>query len=130
MKIMEKGDFIVIGIIILISLGMLYGFTKAIPHKGNEKYISIQIGGNEAQKIYFTEDNIGKHITIDNIHGYNVLLIEDNKCRLVESKCPDKICMLQGWISEPGEMLVCLPHHLVVEIKTSNQENQLDIINR
>ncbi len=33
-----------------------------------------------------------------------------------ESSCPDKTCIKQGRIDRPGEIIVCLPNKVTVEI--------------
>lgn len=44
------------------------------------------------------------------------LQIEGEKVRIVESDCPRGLCLAQGWISKPGQTIVCLPHRVVVKI--------------
>ena len=44
-----------------------------------------------------------------------------------EANCPDKLCIHQGKISKNGETIVCLPHGLIVEIK-SDDNPELDIV--
>ncbi len=130
MKRMKKGDFVVIGLIIIISLVMLYYYSQDLGPSKGDKYISIQIEGKEVEKIFFEPDVIGKKIPIVTKYGYNILEVGEDSCRVVEADCPDQIDVLQGRIYEEGEMLVCLPHRLIIEIKTVDGEQELDIINR
>lgn len=121
---MTKGDKILIVVIIVISLVSL-GFVRngAIGHK--EKYISIQVDGEEYKKIIFDKALIGKTIPIETEFGYNVIEIGDGEVRVIEADCPDKIDVLQGAISRPGEIIVCLPNRLVIEIKGSEETNDI-----
>ncbi|WP_313756305.1 NusG domain II-containing protein [Tissierella sp.] len=127
---LTKGDKLLIIIIILISLVSL-GFIKnnAINHK--EKYISIQVDGKEYKKIIFDKSVIGKTIPIETKFGYNLVEIGEDKVRVIEADCPDKIDVLQGYISKPGEIIVCLPNKLVIEIKgidKSKEKKEIDYI--
>lgn len=121
---MTKGDKILIIIIISISLISL-GFIKnsAIGHK--DKYISIQVDGKEIKKIIFDKAVIGKTIPIETEFGYNLIEIGEDKVRVIEADCPDKIDVLQGYISKPGELIVCLPNKLVIEIKGTDDSEEL-----
>ena len=56
---------------------------------------------------------------------YNVFICTDNEIRMLQSSCPDKICVHHSAISNTGENIICLPHKLVIEIK-GGKENDLD----
>ncbi|MDE6663220.1 MAG: NusG domain II-containing protein [Lachnospiraceae bacterium] len=56
---------------------------------------------------------------------YNVFICADNDIRMLQSSCPDKICVHHSAISKTGENIICLPHKLVIEIK-GGKENVLD----
>ena len=34
-----------------------------------------------------------------------------------------EIAVMTGWISQPGELSVCLPHNLLIEIKAVGEDN-------
>lgn len=48
--------------------------------------------------------------------GCNVLEISGGRVRIREADCPEQICVARGWISRPGEQIVCLPHRLVIRL--------------
>lgn len=96
----------------------------------NKKYVSIQVNGEEIKKIIFDSKLIGKTIPIETEYGYNIIEIGDEKLRVIEASCPDKIDVKQGYISRIGDMIVCLPNKLVIEIKGLDQGTEIDIINR
>ncbi len=56
---------------------------------------------------------------------YNVFICADNEICMLQSSCPDKICVNHSAISNTGENIICLPHKLVIEIK-GGKENDLD----
>lgn len=49
--------------------------------------------------------------------GYNLVVIEDGRAYVKEADCRDKICVDHTPISRQGEMIVCLPHKVTVEIR-------------
>ncbi|MDU5363118.1 MAG: NusG domain II-containing protein, partial [Finegoldia magna] len=67
---------------------------------------------------------------IDNKYGHNVVHIHGYSVSITESDCPDKLCMLKGKIDKPGDVIVCLPNKLVVEIKANKQnKDDIDVVN-
>lgn len=53
----------------------------------------------------------------------NRIEIQDGEVRMVYSGCPDHLCEYQGAISRDGEMIVCLPNRVVVQIDDESQED-------
>lgn len=124
---MTKGDKYLIIIIIIISLiSIIYVERDATSY--NSKYISIQVNGKEYKKITFNPKMVGKTIPIKTKYGYNLIEIGDEKVRVIEADCPDKLDVKQGYISKPGETIVCLPNRLIIEIKGENGENEIDYL--
>ena len=126
---MTKGDKFLVFIVILLSV-LAMGYIKIKALSNNKKYVSIQVNGEEIKKIIFDSKLIGKTIPIETEYGYNIIEIGDEKLRVIEASCPDKIDVKQGYISGIGETIVCLPNKLVIEIKGLDQDTEIDIINR
>lgn len=126
---MTKGDKILIIAIIIISLVSL----RVIRNSGTgyrQKYISIQVNGEEYKKIIFDKAIIGKTIPIETEFGYNLIEIGDGEVRIIEASCPDELDVKQGYISNSGEVIVCLPNKLVIEIKGTDEIGEIDYISR
>lgn len=127
---MTKGDKILIIFLVVVSLVSLGGIKK-YGLSFNEKYVSVQVDGVEVKQIYFDKKMVGKTIPIETEYGYNLLEIGENSVRVIEASCPDRIDVKQGVISQPGEIIVCLPNRMVVEIKgEKNTEDGIDHIVR
>ncbi|MCR4401297.1 MAG: NusG domain II-containing protein [Firmicutes bacterium] len=50
-------------------------------------------------------------------HSVTVEITEDGRARVLDSDCPDRVCVRTGWIDQPGETIVCLPNRVVVKIQ-------------
>lgn len=125
---MTKWDKLLLVFVLVLSLVGIY-FVKYYTTDGGEKYISIQVDGKEIKKISFGANMVGKTIDIETQFGYNKIEIGDEKVRVIEADCPDKLDVKQGWISNQSEIIVCLPNRLVVEIKSEENEiNEIDHI--
>lgn len=65
-------------------------------------------------------------LTAEAVTGeYNLFSCENGEIRMLQSSCPDLICVHHAAVSRTGENIVCLPHKLVIEI-VGAQENELD----
>ncbi len=107
------GDLILVGLVILL-IGSSY------------KHRSRSTTGSN---IYVYKDNVligiypatqERKLRIDE---HNSLQIKDGKVRMLSADCPDKRCVKQGWTS--ALPIICLPNHLVIEIKQSETERKL-----
>lgn len=90
-----------------------------------EHYYLIHISGtDEVEMTECAKDEW--HDTVPSLtEEYNLLICKEGRVQMVQSSCPDKICVHHTGISKVGESIICLPHRLVVEI-TNGKENELD----
>jgi len=128
-KSLTKGDKLLILTIIVVNVLALIFINQSL-FTYEEKYISIQVNGEEIKTITFDDNMIGKTIPIKSDYGYNLIEIGDGKVRVIEADCPDQLDVKQGYISKVGEIIVCLPNRLVVEIKGVGVETEIDGISR
>lgn len=125
---LTKGDKVLIVIVIVLSLLSL-GYVRRYSFSGIDKYISVQVNGEEVKRIMFDSKLVGKTFPIESSFGYNLIEIGDQQVRVIEASCPDEIDVKQGYISQVGETIICLPNRMVVEIKGMDNFGDIDIIN-
>ena len=126
---MTKGDKYLIIFIALASVFML--FLVGVRDGGySEKYVSVQVNGEEVKKVYLGRAVLDKTIAIESDFGYNLLEFKEDSVRVIEADCPDELDVKKGWIDKVGETIVCLPNRMVVEIKGKKGESDLDYISR
>ena len=53
----------------------------------------------------------------------SVLVIRDGAADMTEADCPDQVCVKHHPVRFRGETIVCLPHKLVVEIISDQEED-------
>lgn len=124
---MTKGDkYLIIFIIAISILSLVYVKKVAISYE--KKYVVIQVDGKVYKKVFFGPEIVGEKIPIETKFGYNLIEIGDGKVRVIEADCPDKLDVKQGYISKPGEVIVCLPNRLVIEIKGEKKDKEIDSI--
>ena len=73
----------------------------------------------EAGKLAETLDlSKDQEVTIHGAHnGVNRLVVKDGEIWCEEATCPDQVCVHQGKQSRDGEMIVCLPSLMIVQVK-------------
>lgn len=125
---MTKADKILIVVVVILAFISL-GLIKKQALSNDDKFISIQVNGEEVKKIIFDKSIIGKQIPIESEYGFNLVEVGDEKVRVVEADCPDKIDVKKGYISKIGETIVCLPNKMIIEIKGIQRDEEMDIMN-
>lgn len=113
---MTKGDKLLIVFLVLSSL-VSFWIVKEVNSKIDNRYISIQIDGEEVERLEFNTKEEFTYKVIETKFGRNRIEIAKDYVRVVEADCPDKLDVLQGKITRPGEVIVCLPNRLVIEVK-------------
>lgn len=48
--------------------------------------------------------------------GETVIEVKGGRVRVLKSPGPQQICVNRGWISRPGEAIICLPNRVIIEI--------------
>lgn len=57
-------------------------------------------------------------------HQYNIIEVDGERIRNREDNSPDQIGVRRGWISQPGETAVVLPHKLIVAVHAEDASGQ------
>lgn len=113
-KIIVKKDFFIILAIVLT--GIIVVSVSFIMKKTNHgKTAVISVDSEIIEKINL-ETHENNTFSIENIKGV-VFEVNNGKIRIIESDCPDKICVKTDFINSKSEKIVCLPKKLIVEIE-------------
>lgn len=113
---MQKHKKDLILILLILAAAAIGFFINHTIHRQPAAIVEVSVDG----KVTGTYP-LYKHNDIL-LHGYgtgtNHLIIQDGSAWITEATCPDKVCIHQGKIQENGQMLVCLPNRLIVQITT------------
>lgn len=124
-------------IFLIIKLQSTKGSYAVVSYDGEAMLSQISLGQPEPVYYLLTYEKPNKDISIQKFSAkewenvsvpnaeYNVFICSNNEIRMLQSSCPDKICVHHSTISDTGENIICLPHKLVIEIKCG-QGNDLD----
>lgn len=124
----KKWDIVLLIALLLLSLlsegvFILSGSDRTL--EGTQAV--VQVNGSVYKEIPLSEHHGTDTFTIQTNSGYNTVVVKDQTIGIVEADCPDKICIQEGFIRNPGETTVCLPHKVMIEIRSTATEEP-DII--
>ncbi|ANK60886.1 MULTISPECIES: NusG domain II-containing protein [Loigolactobacillus] len=117
-------DIIIIVFLIILSFTPLAIFSI---HERNTAAANIPVktavvshDGKQIYKLKLTNHRGTTTYTYRAANGdYNKIVFKNDKVAITDANCSDQICVKRGWISKSGQTIVCLPHKLLVEIKTN-----------
>ena len=104
---------------VLLSAVFLLLFSNVIFAKTGRETIVIELGGKEYARYQQDALSQPKTLEIQTEFGYNKIEVSKRGARVIDSDCKDRQCI--GEIQKSGEMMVCLPHRLIVKIEGSGE---------
>lgn len=129
MERQRRNSLILAAICVIGALG-----SGAVMKMGRQtgSQIVVSVDGVEKGRYSLSEER-EIEVKIENIQGEeadegtNVIQIRDGKANIIEADCPDQLCVYQKAISKVGEMIVCLPNKIVIEVE-GTEKSELDAI--
>lgn len=119
---MKKGDKIVaiiLLIIVVITLSATLIYKNSV--KGSENIAVIKRSGKILKTIDLNKVVKPEQFTLKTENGdYNTIAVKHNSIRIIDANCPNKLCVKSGWISKPGDIIVCLPFKLIININAGS----------
>ena len=94
--------------LVLLSFSGIF-FAKEIFHESRSVHIEV-----DGRPVYILPLDKNRVVSVQGPQGNTLVEIKDHKVRVVESPCPNKLCVKQGWISSGA--IVCLPNRVVVTV--------------
>ena len=98
-------DVTLIGVTILLSIAL---FSSSISNN-NGQWALVYVNNHLTQKLSLATPKLYSQ-------GRIILQVESGKVRVKSSDCPEQICVHAGWISKKGQIIVCAPNHVLIEI--------------
>lgn len=119
---MKKADYIIIAIVLLIGIaGAIYLNVRQFDTGDT---VSIYVDGNLYKKL---DLSVNQTVEVETEYGHNTVVIEDGIVFMSDADCHDLLCTHMAPIEHSGANIVCLPHHLHIEVDT-DEEVEIDAI--
>jgi hypothetical protein len=116
MKRNRLGDsaiIIIAVVIIALSLGTYTNFS-------GEPQVHVRTDNGE----FIYDLSVDTFATFAGPVGETTIEIQDGKVHVHDSDCRNKVCISAGWVSRPGDWIICLPNNVFVLIEGSIQNNE------
>ena len=79
----------------------------------------IRSGGKIFKEVPLSRD---LQIEVPGPLGISVITIEKRKARITSDPSPRQYCVRQGWLQNSGEIAICLPNQVSVELTGSKKK--------
>lgn len=124
---MKKKEIVVIGVIFVLAVMAALG-VKVLQNMGSsDKEVLVKQNGVIIKRIPLnakTEETF----TFKQGALYNKVVVENGEAHIESASCRDQICVHHPHVSKNGEVIVCLPNKLVVEIHSETEAVEIDSI--
>jgi len=81
------------------------------------------------ENVKLAEINMAKDGIIPILGGKMQIEVSKGRIRVLDLDCPQRTCVKMGWIQSKGQTIVCMPNHVLIEIKSGGSQS-LDAISR
>lgn len=75
----------------------------------------VAVDGEAFGEYSLFEDRV---IDVENDFGFNRIVIKKGSVYVESADCPDKYCVTHKPVTGAGESIICLPHRLVLSVKS------------
>ena len=118
-KYFKIGDLIIYSFFIIFFTGL----GLKIMNLSQERASKVEIYVDSELKYVYPLQKEERDIFVDtNIGGVNVKF-KDNMVRVTSSNSPLKLNVKQGWIKDPGEVIIGVPDRLLIKIVGDKKDN-------
>jgi hypothetical protein len=66
--------------------------------------------------------SLDQQIEVPGPLGISIIAIHDRKARIASDPSPRQYCVRQGWLQQAGEIALCLPNQVSVELTGSRKK--------
>lgn len=117
------GDYVVAAIFVVFASASFW-LPPLEPENNEARLAQVTIANIPARDIDLRQPQA---VSFQGHRGEVVLEVAAQRISVRSSVCPNQFCVKQGFVSRPGQMLVCVPNRLVV-LLAGAQQNDLDAI--
>lgn len=121
-KLFRSGD-ILPGLFLLAGVYFLFFWFKPQDHGNSIAY--IQIDNNVAYQINLNQD---RFIILDEFDPPVEVEVRNHSIAIIRNDCVQKVCIKMGFVSQTGEMIVCIPKKILIFIPSHHQSRDINAI--
>ncbi|MFQ5646277.1 MAG: NusG domain II-containing protein [bacterium] len=113
----------------VILTASLYSYRLIRELSSSGEMVSIEVNNRPVARYSLKED---RRLTFKGTGGPLVCEIKNQRVRIRESSCPNKVCVKMGWKKQSGEVIACVPNKtlIYVEGKVNEKLNGVDAVSQ
>lgn len=112
---MKKNDILLIGVLVLVAGVLFLGIGAYRKRNAEGLEVVVKHAGQVVKSFPLSATDTVEYVYIAE-GARNEIVMKNGKVYVSEANCRDQICVKTHAISQNGEIIVCLPHQLTVEI--------------
>lgn len=123
---MKKADKIFIVIVVICAvLSYIPLLVNDMLNSDKKKEAVVSFKNDVIMEIDLYENGV---YTVDGTLGPVDIEVQDEAVRVEKENSPYHLCSIQGWVSQANRPIICLPNNIVVEIRASEINNDVDTV--
>ncbi|MBI2441790.1 MAG: NusG domain II-containing protein [Lentisphaerae bacterium] len=105
------GDYVLAALFLILAIAGLWATAQRLP-------------ANAAKALVYHDRVLWREIDLSSDRVYSGIAgrpgmdleVRRSRVRIVKADCPRQLCRHSGWLSRPGQSVVCLPNRLLIEL--------------
>ncbi len=119
-KLFKPGDFLTLGVVAFFIAWLCVALWK----QGVGGTLVVRSKGAVVSELSLLRN---RTLAIDGPLGTTVVEVQNQRARIARDPSPKQYCVRQGWLQHAGEIALCLPNQVSIEIAAS--QNRVDSLN-
>ena len=109
-------------IVVIVAICIAALLIALIPLFAQNEGSFVKVtAGLSAESVLLPLEEDGLHTFESNGHALTIE-IKEGSVSVIDATCPDRVCISSGRISRGGEIIVCVPSMITIEILSENEE--------
>lgn len=106
------------GLVLLLGTLLVLWLGARFWQGGLADKVVIRAGGKVYREVALSRD---QDIAVPGPLGTSVIRVEKRRVRIQLDPSPRQYCVRQGWLQQAGEMALCLPNQVSIELTGQNK---------
>jgi hypothetical protein len=117
---LRPGDWLVAFLFVALAAGSFWfgGLMNPNEQAAGNLIAAVTVGNRQTTTLDLTKSS---DFVVRGVVGEMLLQVANRRIRILRSTYPNQVCVRQGAIYRPGEMLVCVPNRVIVLIRRANE---------
>jgi heptaprenyl diphosphate synthase len=105
---LRTGDWIMVAALVAAISGL-----SVLPNATEGSTVTIQSHGQTVGRLDLREDG---ELTVTGDRGNLTVMVRNGAVRVSHADCPNRLCVRTGWRANSGEIIVCVPNHMIISV--------------